>query len=284
MRSHRNALRVGARRGWHEQVLSLRSSQDQAFYLFLAFGTLAFLYFNRDNMIDELGLSLAQVAMPSIIAGVLVFGLVVGPSQSIAMEREDGTVLRLASAPGGTLAYATGQIVLHVTSLVPTLVLLLVPAALFFDAGSQRGAAGWGVAVIVITLGALATLPIGIIVGCLVPDARRATTWGILPIVIAMFISGIFIPVSQLWGWLQPIALISPLYWFGHGMRFAFLPDAAKAAEWGGEWNMVACVLALLAWAIIGWVGAVLALRRAGRRQSGSAVAGARERAAQWVR
>jgi ABC-2 type transport system permease protein len=43
------AVRLGLRRGWTEFRQSLRSPQDQAFYLFMGVATLAYLWFNRTD-------------------------------------------------------------------------------------------------------------------------------------------------------------------------------------------------------------------------------------------
>ena len=43
------AVRLGLHRGWTEFMLSLRSSQDQWFYLFTAFLAVGYLYLRRDT-------------------------------------------------------------------------------------------------------------------------------------------------------------------------------------------------------------------------------------------
>lgn len=278
------AVRVGLKRGWHEQVLSLRSSQDQGFYVFMALVTVGYMFWQRNNVIEEIGLSVPQIILPTVIAVVIAFGIVVGPAYQIAMEREDGTVLRLKTAPGGIVAYSVGQVVLHITSVVPTLVIIVVPAALLFDAGSQRGLAGWLAASFFILVGMLALLPIGIIIGSLVPDVRRAGMWGMLPLGAMIALSGIFFPLANLWPWLQAIGQGLPLYWFGHSMRYALLPDGASVMEHGGEWNILAAVLVMLAWAVVASVVAVFLLRRVARGQTGASVLESRDAAAQWVR
>lgn len=282
MRLH--AIKQGIRRGWHEQVLSLRSPQDQAFYVGMALINLAFLWWKRGDTVGELGLSFPQVALPGILAIVLAFGFLVGPAQAIAMEREDGTLLRIQSAPGGGVAYAVGHVVLNLTTIVPTVSVLVIPSVLLFDAGSQRGVEGWLLALGVLIMGALVLLPIGIAIGTIAPDVQRAAMWTLVPLGASALLAGIMMPVASLWGWLQPIAQGLPLYWIGHLLRFAFLPDEAGASELGGEWRLVQGGAMLVVWAVVAWALAVFLLRRASKRQSGAAVADARDRAAQWVR
>jgi ABC-2 type transport system permease protein len=284
MNPTRHAVALGLRRGWTEFVLSLRSPQDQSFYLFMAVATLAYLWLNRDTEVEGTDLLLPTVALPSLLGALLAFGVVIGPAYSLAMEREDGTLLRHKALPHGMRGYVTGQLLLHSLGLVPLLLVILVPSFLLFDDVMSNGLAGWATVAWVVVLGLLATLPIGMVIGSLVPSVQKVGTWGMLPVVVLTAISGIFAPLQALWGWVQVVAQIFPTYWIGLGMRSAFLPDAAAAAEIGGSWRTGMTVAVLLAWAIAGLLVAPVVLRRMARRQSGSKVQEAREAAAQWVR
>ena len=284
MNASTHAVRLGTRRGWTEFLLSLRSPQDQGFYLFMGLGTLAYLWFNRDNEIEGTTLSYATVALPSILGALLAFGVVIGPMYSLAMEREDGTLLRLKSLPHGMQGYVTGQLLYHSLGLLPLLLVVLVPSLLLFDDLMSDGPAGWLTFAWVVVLGLLASLPIGMVLGSLVPGVQKVGTWGMLPIVILTAISGIFFPMQALWGWVQAVAQVFPIYWIGLGMRSAFLPDAAAALEIGGTWRTGQTVLVLTSWAVVGFLLTPVVLRRMARRQSGSAVQAARDAAAQWVR
>ena len=97
-------------------------------------------------------------------------------------------------------------------------------------------------------------------------------------------ISGIFFPIQQLWGWVQAVAQVFPMYWLGLGMRSAFLPDSAAALELGESWRTAQTVLVLGTWAVVGALVTPMVLRRMARRQTGSQVQAAREAAVQWVR
>ncbi|WNB85707.1 hypothetical protein [Cellulomonas sp. ATA003] len=141
MNSH--AIRVGLRRGWTEFVQSLRSTQDQGFYLFTAVGVLAYLFVNRDNDVAGTSLSYPSVAMPSILGALLTFGVVIGPAYALAMEREDGTLLRAKAVPHGLTGYVTGQVLFQSLSLLPSLGVILLPGFLLFD-GLMSGGPGAG--------------------------------------------------------------------------------------------------------------------------------------------
>lgn len=279
-----HAIRVGLGRGWAEFLQGIKSPQDLGGYVFLAFMVVGYLFLRRNTVVEGTSLSLPSVAMPSILGGLIAYGVVTWPAFSLAMAREDGTLLRAKAVPNGMTGYVTGQLLSHSLSLVPMLTLILIPSLLLFDDLVHRGTAGWLTMLWVGVLGLLATLPIGIIIGSTVPGTQKVATWGIFPIMLLAGISGIFTPIQQLWGWVQGLAQVFPMYWLGLGMRSAFLPDSAKLLEIGQSWRTPQTVAVLLAWAIVGSLTAPVVLRRMARRQSGSAVQEARETAGQWVR
>lgn len=284
MNPTQHAIGLGLRRGWTEFVLSLRSAQDQGFYLFMGLGTLAYLWFNRDSEVEGTDLLLPSFALPSLLGALLAFGVVIGPAYALAMEREDGTLLRHKALPHGMQGYVTGQLLYHSLSLLPLLLVILVPSFLLFDDVMSNGAAGWATVAWVVVLGLLATLPIGMILGSVVPSVQKVGTWGMLPILVLTTISGIFSPMQSMWGWVQGVAQVFPTYWISLGMRSAFLPEAAATVELGGSWRTGMTVLVLGAWAVFGLLVTPRVLRRMARRQSGSQVQEAKEAALQWVK
>jgi ABC-2 type transport system permease protein len=278
------AVRLGLRRGWTEFTQSLRSPQDQAFYLFTGVATLAYLWFNRADEVAGTSLLYPTVALPSILAALVAFNVVMGPASALVMEREDGTLLRHRVLPHGMEGYVTGQVLYHSLGLLPTLVVILVPSALLFEGVVPGGTAGWLTAAWVLVLGMAATMPLGMMLGAVLPSVQKLSSWGMVPALLVTAISGIFFPVQALWGWVQAVAQVFPVYWIGLGMRSAFLPDAAAAVELGGSWRTGTTALVLAAWAVAGPLAAPVVLRRMTRRQSGSQVAAARDTAGQWVR
>ncbi|MCZ2825436.1 MULTISPECIES: ABC transporter permease [unclassified Modestobacter] len=284
MSASRQAVRQGLRRGWTEFVQSLRSAQDQGFYLFIGVVTLAVLWFNRDNEVGETGLLYPTFALPSILGGLVTFGLVIGPGYSLAMEREDGTLLRHKALPHGMEGYVTGQLTLQSLTLLPSLLVVLVPSLLLFDGVMPGGAGSWLAVLGLIVLGMLATMPWGMVLGSVVPGVQKMGTWGMLPVLLITAISGIFVPIQAMWGWVQAVAQVFPVYWIGLGLRSAFLPPEAVVGELGDSWRTGPMLLVLGAWAVAGLLVAPRVLRRMARRQSGSTVEAARETALQWVR
>jgi len=144
--------------------------------------------------------------------------------------------------------------------------------------GLDVTAAGWFTLVWVTALGLLATIPLGILLGSLLPDPRFVGVI-VLPFAGLAAISGIFYPITHLPGWLQAIGQVFPIYWLGLGMRAALLPGYLRSVELDGSWRLGYVLLALSGWAAVGLLAAPPVLRRMAQRESGSTVMARRERA-----
>ncbi len=278
-----HALRIGLRRGLREFWQSVRSTQDQGFYLFTGLIAVGYLFLRRNTEVEGTGLLLPSVALPSILGALVAFGVIIGPAYALAMEKEDGTLLRHKAVPYGLQGYFAGQLVLQSLSLLPQVVVVLVPSFLLFD-DLMADPAGWLTVVWVLVLGLLAAMPIGMVIGALVPNSQKVGTWGMLPVTVLAGISGIFYPIQRLWDWVEVVAQVFPMYWLGLGMRSAFLPPEAAALEVTGTWRTWETAAVLGGWAVLGALVVPTVLRRMTRRQSGSQVEAAKDASLQWVR
>ena len=173
MNRRTHAIRVGLQRGWTEFKLGIKSPQDQGFYVFTALIVLLYLYIRRDTDVAGTSLAFPVLALPSILGALVVFGLVIGPAYAIAMEREDGTLLRARAAPYGLNGYVSGIVLNHSLGLIPSFLVILVPSALLFGGLMQQGVEGWLTVAWVVVLALLAAMPIGIAIGSLVPGVQK---------------------------------------------------------------------------------------------------------------
>jgi ABC-2 type transport system permease protein len=278
-----HAVRIGLHRGYTEFLNSIKSTQDQGFYVFTALFALGYLFLRRNSEVEGTDLLYPTIALPSILAALVVFGVVIGPAYALAMEREDGTLLRFKAAPNGLIGYFSGQLLYQSLNIVPQLLTILIPSYLLFDNVMSNGWVGWVTIVWVLALGLVATMPLGMIIGAVVPNTQKVGSWGMMPVMILAGISGIFYPIQMLWTWVQWVAQVFPMYWLGIGMRSAFLPDEAASLELTGTWRTLETILVLGAWAIVGMVVTPIILRRMAKRQSGSTVEAAKQTANQWV-
>jgi ABC-2 type transport system permease protein len=270
-------IRQGIARGGIELRQTLTYWPDVVQALFFSGIGVLVLFLMRGHHVPGMTFSLGSLTLPSLIGMNFAMGGLMGVTGLIAVDREDGTLLRAKAMPGGMAAYVAGKVTLSSATTLIGLVLTLVIGLIAFP-GVHVTAAGLMTLVWVAILGLLATIPLGITAGSLLPSPRFITVV-VVPFGALTAISGIFYPITHLPGWLQAIGQLFPMYWLGLGMRAALLPPSLAAVEIDGSWRLGYVLLALSAWAAAGLLAAPPVLRRMARRESGSRVAARRERA-----
>jgi ABC-2 type transport system permease protein len=270
------AARLGLARGWIETRHSLTNPQDLGWNVFVVTVFVVVLLFQRNATVEGSALPLAVLTLPSIIGMWVAVAGYQGAAGTLAIEREDGTLLRAKAVPQGMVGYLVGRIVSLSLITLFTLVIILVAGLLLLPDLATVGW-GWLILVWVPVLGLLATLPWGAVIGSQVRSPNSAFGMTMLPIIALTAISGIFYPISALPGWVQGVAQVFPIYWLGLGIRSGLLPDAAAALEISGSWRHLETAAVLGAWALAGLLVAPAVLRRMARRESGSAMEARRQ-------
>jgi len=272
-----HVARIGAARGGLELRHTLTYWPDLVQTLVVAGAQIVVLFVMRGNHVPGTTFSLGSLTLPSVIGMNFAFTGMLGVVGLITVDREDGTLLRAKATPDGMGAYVIGKIVLASATTLFGVVLTLALGLIAFP-GVVLTLPGTATLVWVGALGLLATIPIGITTGSLIPDPRFLGVV-ILPFGGITAISGIFYPITHLPGWLQAIGQVFPMYWLGLGMRAALLPSHLASVEINGSWRLPLVFVALAGWAVLGLAAAPPVLRRMARRESGSRVAARRERA-----
>lgn len=273
-------IRLGLRRGWIESQNQMRNWEEMSFNIFFALAFAVVLFFQRNAVVEGTTQSLASLVLPGILGMMVAWAGFGGAAGLLSVEREDGTLLRAKAIPHGMAAYLIARVVMLALTTAVSLVIIFVAGLLFVPELLATPPSGWLLVIGVLALGLVATLPWGAILGSLVRSPQLAFGLTMLPIGVLTAISGIFYPITALAGWVQSIAQVFPIYWLGHGMRAALLPEAV-AAEIGGVWRYGEMVAVLGAWAVVGLLLAPPVLRRMARRESGSAVEERRQQAMQ---
>ncbi|NUR86662.1 MAG: ABC transporter permease, partial [Nonomuraea sp.] len=209
----RNAIGLGLRRGWTEFGQSMRSAGNVANYLVLALVFAVVLFFQRDSTIPGTSMLLGTATLPGMLGLMLVFSGLMGSAGALAVEREDGTLLRCKAVPYGMVGYLVGRIVSLSLGCVVGTVVVLVPGVIVVG-GLSFG--GWATLVWVFVLGLLATLPWGAMIGSLSRSPQAMSGLVALGVGAVTSISGIFYPITALPGWVRGLAQVLPVYWLGH--------------------------------------------------------------------
>ncbi|MGC5010920.1 ABC transporter permease [Streptosporangium sp. DT93] len=193
-----------------------------------------------------------QVFIAGIIASGVMSVSFTGLAINIAIERDTGTIRRLACSPMPKSAYFIGKIVrVAVTGVIETVILLGVALALFkLPLPSTLNA--WLTLFWVLFLGAVACSLLAIAFTALIPNSRSASAIVTPPFLVLQFISGVFFPFNQLPLWMQNTAALFPLKWMTQGLRSVFLPEAFARVEPAGSWELDRVALVLGAWCLAG--------------------------------
>jgi ABC-2 type transport system permease protein len=255
--SRSRLLQIALSRG-HVELLQFGRQRDSVVFILL-FPIVLLLIFGSvfgDDIAP--GVSFAQY----FTAGMLASGLMITSFQSlaidIAIERDDGTLHRLAGTPMPKASYFLGKVIMVLVTGILEAILLLSFGSLLFGLSLPSDLGRWVTLGWLTALGATTFTLLGIAASGL-PRSSRSASAVISPIVIvAQFVSGVFFVFSDLPPWMQQLGAIFPLKWLTQGMRSVFLPDSFARQEPGGSWEHGRVALVLVAWAV---VALVLALR-----------------------
>ena len=282
MNSRWHAVRCGLSRGLIEVRQHLTDAGDlSGLVIFTVLGFVVLLAVRHVNA-PGIDFSLGTMLVPSLVGmNITYFGLATVAS-ILVMEREDGTLLRAKIVPDGMTGYMVAKIVDGSASVVLGLVVPIGYGVLFFRGLAVSSAGSWLTLAWVLVLGLLATLPIGIVIGSLLPSSKSTNL--MTPLIGGLIaISGVFYPITHLPHVLRPIGQVFPFYWVALGARSALLPHAMAAVEIDQSWRHWQTVGVLSAWAVAGLVLTPWVLRRMASRQSGARMAAARDKVLQRV-
>lgn len=215
----------------------------------------------------EYGITVADLYVTGLIAGGLLTTSFQNLGGSVTADRVDGTLKRLRATPMPRSSYFVGKTLLVlVVSVVETVLMLIIGVAIL---GMHLPAtpARWVTLIWVLVLSVSAFSLLGIATAGLVRSWRNVTTVVSVPVILLQFISGVYVPLNELPGWLLSIASIFPLKWTAQGIRAALLPSRAAGLEAGHSYQLGMVALVLAIWLIVGMVLCVTTFRWG--RQSG---------------
>jgi ABC-2 type transport system permease protein len=219
--------------------------------------------------IGSTGVSFKQYFISGIIASGLMSATFVNLGVSIAADRDDGTLTRLAGTPLSPLGYFAGKAILaFAVALLETLALLALGVGLL-GLHLPTSAGRWLTLAWVLVLGAATCSMLGVAVSSLIKVTTRSAVAVLnLPYLVLSFISGVYFVFSQLPASLQRVAAIFPLKWICQGLRSAFLPDKLLVAEPAHSWEHGRIALVLGAWLVASLVICIRTFRwqETGRR------------------
>ncbi|HEY0248176.1 MAG TPA: ABC transporter permease [Gryllotalpicola sp.] len=207
------------------------------------------------------GVDFGTYYLPGMVAAGILLSGVQSLAVGIAQEKSDGTLKRLGGTPLPPLSYFVGKLLTSLVTGAMQLLLLILFARVLFGVQLPTDPMKWLELLWILVLGILTCGLLGIALSA-VPRSGRSATAVVIPLVLFLqFISGVYLPFSQLPGWMQTVASFFPLKWMAQGMRSVFLPDSFKTLEVGHAWHLGWVAMVLLAWLVVGLVVTRLTFR-----------------------
>src|SRR5258708_25347523 len=205
--------RTGLARSAVELKSFFRNRQSLVFSLALPVMLLLVLGSIFSGTVKGTDVSFRLVFMAGIIAAGVISGAFSGLAINLAIERDNGTIRRLATTPMPRAAYFGGKVSrVVITSALETVILLAVGAALF-HLPLPSDAARWLTLVWVLGLGTTACALLALVYSLILPNSRSAAADLTPPFLVLQFISRVFFPFNQLPPWMQTLAALFPLKW-----------------------------------------------------------------------
>ncbi|GAA0429925.1 transport permease protein [Acrocarpospora corrugata] len=212
------------------------------------------------------GITVSQVYTAGLIGAGVMGAAFQNLGIGIAIDREDGTLKRLAGTPMPRSAYFVGKMLSSlVIALLEVLILLAIGVFLYgLDLPTEFSA--WVTLTWVLVLGLAGAALLGIAASSLPRSAKSAAAVISMPFVVLQFISGVYIPFTELPPWLINISSVFPLKWMCQGLRSVFLGEEGAQLELTGSYELGRVALVLAAWLIGGLVLCLMTFRWKGRR------------------
>jgi ABC-2 type transport system permease protein len=220
----------------------------------------------RDD-VEGAGIKASQLYVPAMMAAGIMSTSFQSLGISIAIERDEKVLRRLRGTPMPPAAYFLGKIWLVLfTGLLETAILLSVGTTLYdVDLPSDPGR--WFAFAWIFVLGLTACALLGIAVSSVPKSGKSAGSVVVLPFLVLQFISGVYIAIDTIPGWMLNIGALFPLKWMCQGLRGVFLPDSARVLEQAGDWEFGRTALVLGAWCVGGLLLCLLTFRWKNRRE-----------------
>ncbi|MGW2422643.1 ABC transporter permease [Streptomyces sp. NPDC001709] len=260
------AWRLGLLRGGLEikQFFRLREQVVFTFSFPVVFLFLFASIFHDD--VGHTGITASQLYVPAMMASGIMSTSFQSLGISIAVERDEKVLRRLRGTPMPPAAYFLGKIWLVLFTAVLETAILLAVGTTFYHVHLPSDAGRWFDFGWIFVLGLTGCALLGIAISSVPKSAKSASSVVVLPFLVLQFISGVYIAIDTIPGWMLDIGALFPLKWMCQGLRGVFLPDSAKVLEQAGSWEFGRIALVLAAWCVGGLALCLLTFRWKNRR------------------
>lgn len=185
---------------------------------------------------------------PAIVAYQIMLAGFNSLNLSVVTDREAGMLKRFRGTPMPRWIYLTALIARTIVVVVCAVLVLVVVGVVFYKVPISPNTV---IGLVVYTvLGTITMCSLGLAASRVCPTVDTASVVGPFATLLLAFISGVFVPVALVPGWLIDIGRVFPLEYLAQGLRSAFTVTSSSGitAENVGAlagWGVVAMAIAL---------------------------------------
>jgi ABC-2 type transport system permease protein len=262
-----STARIGFLRGGLEVKQFFRAKEQVVFTFAFPLVILMLLGSIFSGAYAGTGVTSSQVFTASMVGAGIIATSFVNLSVSVALDRDNGTLLRLRGTPMSAVSYFLGKVVLVAVASVAEAALVIVIGKLLFGVNLPATAEKWFTFVWVFVLAVVSCSLVGIAISSVARSAQSAAAVANLPYVGLQFISGVYVnPINHLPVGMVTVSSFFPVKWVCQGFRSVFLPDSMAMYEMAGSWELGKTALVLGAWCVAGLALCLLTFRWSNRR------------------
>jgi ABC-2 type transport system permease protein len=242
------AVRLGVLRGGLEIRAFFRQRESVVFTFALPVILLVLFGEIFHGNVGHTAVPYRQYFAAGIIASGIMSTSFVNLGIGVTVDRDDGTLLRLAGTPAPAAAYFIGKALSALVISLAEVAILLVLGATLLGLHLPSTPGRWVTLAWVFLLGVSTCALLGVAISSLARTQRSASAVVTLPYLVLSFISGVYFVFTTLPASLQHVAALFPLKWMCQGLRSVFLPGGFAYQEAGHSWQLGRVALVLAAW------------------------------------
>ena len=159
-------------------------------------------------------------------------------SETVSWERWEGTIEYTFMSPSSRVTHLLGMGLYAVIYGIVQIAIMFGVVTLFFDLDLSE-ANYWG-ALLVLAVCSVSLVGFGIVAAVLPllsPEKGQQVSYIVSSLLL--LVSGVYYPVDVLPGWMQAIAVVSPVTYALEGSRAALLQGAGAAQLWDDIWPLI---------------------------------------------
>jgi ABC-2 type transport system permease protein len=262
-----SAARTGFARGGLEVRQFFRAKEQVVFTFAFPLVILSLLGSIFSGAYEGTGVTASQVFTASMVGAGIIATSFVNLTVGVALDRDDGTLLRLRGTPMAAVSYFLGKVVLVAVASLAEAALVIGIGSVLFDVPLPSTIGRWLTFAWVFVLAVVSCSLLGIATSTLARSAQSAAAVANLPYIGLQFISGVYMnPITHLPVGMVTVSSFFPVKWVCQGFRSVFLPDSMAMYEMAGSWELGRTALVLGAWCVAGLALCLLTFRWSNRK------------------